>query len=154
MHLLNVLATADPVPSADEFGLMIRETEPLHSPLMTMLLDVPWAEVTTSGWPFAAILHQVSLRRRQPVAPAFDDLSGLHQQFHTFLTDALANFSEETAKEISIGAQQYIEALRDAPPSPLATAAAALAAGLAARDESALVSASAAGFSAARSCVR
>jgi hypothetical protein len=138
LHLLNILA--DDV-DADELGQTIQFTEPLHSPLMTMLIDIPWAEVTGSGWPFAAVLHQISLRRRPIVPPEFDGLEGLHQQFHTFLTDSLAELTEETIEQVSLGAQQYIEALRDTQPMPLGTAAAALASGLATRDESALVSA-------------
>lgn len=137
--LLHILATIADDYTADELGHMVRQIEPLHSPLMTVLLDIPWAQVTQSMWPFAAVLHQLSLRRREALPPEFDQLKGVHQQFHAFITAALAEGkAAEAPAVLGEAAQQYIDATRDAPPSATGTAAAVLARGLAQRDAAAL----------------
>lgn len=41
----------------------------LHAPLLTVLLEVPWRLVLSSGWPFFAILAQLHMRRPRHDAP-------------------------------------------------------------------------------------
>lgn len=38
----------------------------IHSPVLTILLDVPWRLVIQSGWPLFAMLAQLHLRARRP----------------------------------------------------------------------------------------
>lgn len=63
--LLGVLAG-----EAEERCLLKAPSE-VHSPLLTVLLDISWVEVVRSGWPLFGILAQMHLRRRKP-----DDLPG------------------------------------------------------------------------------
>jgi hypothetical protein len=116
----------------EEIGNVVRQLEPLHSPIMTVLLDVPWREVTRSGWPFAAIMHQLSVRRQENTAPAFDAIIGPIQQFHAALKAELAGSPATVSQNMAEAARQYLEATSSSPEhqSGLGTATAALTIGL------------------------
>eukprot|EP00927_Polykrikos_kofoidii_P079087 TRINITY_DN75876_c0_g1_i1.p1 TRINITY_DN75876_c0_g1~~TRINITY_DN75876_c0_g1_i1.p1 ORF type:complete len:296 (-),score=68.78 TRINITY_DN75876_c0_g1_i1:107-994(-) len=38
--------------------------EPIASPVLTMLLDVPWVALAVSGWPVFGLLNQINLRKQ------------------------------------------------------------------------------------------
>lgn len=44
--------------------------EPLASPVLTLLLDVPWAATAQGGWPLFGFLAQLNLRKVQVVGTA------------------------------------------------------------------------------------
>ena len=49
--------------------LEVRQLEPLHSPVMTVLLDVPWREVREDTPPTAAFCDWVPPPRPAPASP-------------------------------------------------------------------------------------
>lgn len=68
--------------------------EPLASPVLTMLLDIPWVEIAKSGWPIFGLLAQINLRKAEtPEALNTPELDGLGdpaaQQFQAELAAAL-----------------------------------------------------------------
>mmetsp|Transcript_55943 Transcript_55943/g.155990 ORF Transcript_55943/g.155990 Transcript_55943/m.155990 type:complete len:284 (+) Transcript_55943:95-946(+) len=59
LQMLNIMLVEDPALAAQVF----RSAEVLSSPVLTVLLDVPWVHVALSGWPFFAVLAQVALHK-------------------------------------------------------------------------------------------
>jgi hypothetical protein len=51
--------------AAGEAGGSLSATPSLHSPLLTILLDVPWTNIMLSGWPLFGILSQLNLQQKQ-----------------------------------------------------------------------------------------
>lgn len=91
---LSTISSADDANSVSE---MIRGIEQVSSPLLTILLDIPWAGTAQSSWPFFGLLAQVSLRKQQEGAETLNDLQ----------TDGLEDAS----------AQEFFQALINAMPS-------------------------------------
>jgi len=69
--------------------------EPLASPVLTMMLDLPWAVLATTGWPLFGLLSQISLRKAQVGALNDDAVDGMTdaaaRQFQVELSNALAS---------------------------------------------------------------
>jgi len=65
----------------------LKSTPAIHSPLLTILLDVPWGLVMRSGWPIFALLAQLHLHRHLK-----DDLptTGRSAEYLQGLTSSLA----------------------------------------------------------------
>ncbi|KAF4660617.1 hypothetical protein FOL47_007077 [Perkinsus chesapeaki] len=66
--------------------------EKLHSPLMTVLVDIPWQKVHASGWPFFPLMAQWQLRNLQAgmLAAGKDDIEDpIVNQFYTVSSEAL-----------------------------------------------------------------
>jgi len=59
LQLLSFATVDDPVALVQLFSGF----EQLSSPVLTMLLDVPWAALAGAGWPFFGLLSQINLRR-------------------------------------------------------------------------------------------
>jgi hypothetical protein len=59
IHLLSLTSIDEPAVLAQFF----QEHEAMASPVMTLLLDVPWVSVALSGWPFFGVLQQVGLHK-------------------------------------------------------------------------------------------
>merc|ERR1719263_667656 len=54
-------------------GGSLKEMPSIHSPLLTILLDVPWSRVMRSGWPIFGLLAQLSVLTAQSSdAPVVD----------------------------------------------------------------------------------
>merc|ERR1719253_1982821 len=107
--LLHIEAMISDEYSPVEVGQMFRAIEPVHSPVMTMLLDMPWRSLVNSGWPWAAIMHQVSLRRREQSPPPMDQLSGVHLQFQQFLMQTINGpLEKDTPAVVSEAAEMYL----------------------------------------------
>eukprot|EP00747_Dinoflagellata_sp_TGD_P024396 gnl/TRDRNA2_/TRDRNA2_130517_c0_seq4.p1 gnl/TRDRNA2_/TRDRNA2_130517_c0~~gnl/TRDRNA2_/TRDRNA2_130517_c0_seq4.p1 ORF type:complete len:635 (+),score=146.52 gnl/TRDRNA2_/TRDRNA2_130517_c0_seq4:198-2102(+) len=73
----------------------------LHSPLLTLLLDVPWMIVMRSGWPFFAMLAQLHLG-----AHSSDDLPtnglSLEAEYFQRLVDGLRQGEEATLAALGL----------------------------------------------------
>jgi len=55
--------------------------EQVSSPVMTLLLDVPWAATAQSGWPLFALLGTLNMRKSHvPGALNSPEVDGLHEQ--------------------------------------------------------------------------
>lgn len=78
LQLLSVIAIDDPGAVAEIF----RRSEGLSSPLLTVLLDVPWVETALSGWPMFGILAQVAFHKVAVAGPALDSafIDGINDQ--------------------------------------------------------------------------
>ena len=127
---LQMLSTIEQISrsSADEVALALLSTEPLHSPMLTVLLDVPWVETVNSGWPFFPLLAQWHLRNLQAASKVGGERDGMNEQviaeFHKIVTEALRDQNLGRVVEISseflkiAGNQQVAESY------PIAVAAA------------------------------
>lgn len=81
LQLLSFTAIEDPVNLVQLFtGL-----EDIASPVLTMLLDVPWETIAQSGWPFFGLLAQMSARRSE-----VPDNAGLNPEAVDGLDEAAA----------------------------------------------------------------
>eukprot|EP00927_Polykrikos_kofoidii_P072914 TRINITY_DN68995_c0_g1_i1.p1 TRINITY_DN68995_c0_g1~~TRINITY_DN68995_c0_g1_i1.p1 ORF type:complete len:462 (-),score=64.23 TRINITY_DN68995_c0_g1_i1:30-1370(-) len=49
---------------AGEPGSSLKGVPGLHSPLLTVLLDVPWGNIVRSGWPLFGVLAQLNLQQQ------------------------------------------------------------------------------------------
>lgn len=59
IHVLSLTMSDSPAVVAQFF----QEHEAMGSPMMTLLLDVPWVSVALSGWPFFGLLSQLNLHK-------------------------------------------------------------------------------------------
>lgn len=61
----------------------ISEKPELASPLLTLLLDIPWISMAQSGWPFFGILAQVSYNKQRVLKGMIkaDEIDGLGDQY-------------------------------------------------------------------------
>merc|ERR1719253_1873043 len=74
----------------DTAGLMqlFSSVEPIASPVLTLLLDVPWAALAQAGWPFFGLLSQLNHRKiNSPEAIKMEAVDGMgdpstYQFFH------------------------------------------------------------------------
>lgn len=91
LQLLSFASIGDPTLLVQLFA----SYEPLASPVLTMLLDIPWVELAQAGWPFFGLLAQINLRKGE-VAGAMntDAIDGLDdhaaRSFKAELSAALA----------------------------------------------------------------
>jgi len=68
IKLLALAAVEDPQSIAQYFT----ENSDITSPIMTMLLDIPWASVAQSGWPFFGVLAQINYQKVKVLSPMLD----------------------------------------------------------------------------------
>lgn len=92
LQLLSFAAIDDPTALVQLFGSF----EQLTSPVLTMLLDVPWAALAASGWPIFGLMGQMNLRKQHVEGAmnteALDGLADpISQQFLAYLLTALQN---------------------------------------------------------------
>ncbi|KAF4671493.1 hypothetical protein FOL46_000298 [Perkinsus olseni] len=132
-QLMGVVAAVNTM-GADSVSESVVSNEKLHSPLMTVVVDITWADVHASGWPFFPLLAQWQLRNLPtglPVTPKEGLDHPLIGAYHTNLSTALTTGDLAGMAVIS---QQLLsdEASADdafvrANPLPFATALAAVA---------------------------
>lgn len=90
LQLLSIVTIDDPAALTQLFSSI----EQIASPVLTLLLDVPWAAVAQAGWPFFGLLAQLNLRKgHTPGALNTEAIDGLDdpttRAFHGELTAAL-----------------------------------------------------------------
>eukprot|EP00929_Paragymnodinium_shiwhaense_P053250 TRINITY_DN26659_c1_g2_i1.p1 TRINITY_DN26659_c1_g2~~TRINITY_DN26659_c1_g2_i1.p1 ORF type:complete len:506 (+),score=112.44 TRINITY_DN26659_c1_g2_i1:196-1713(+) len=83
--------------SSGESGASLKMAPSFHSPLLTILLDVPWLIVMQSGWPLFGLLAQLQMQQHKR-----DDMpvSGASQHYLTKLRQALVQEQAETIAEL------------------------------------------------------
>jgi len=106
LQLLSMLTMEDPTPLAQLFS----SVEPIASPVLTLLLDVPWAFLAQSGWPLFGLLAQLNLRKGQaPGAINTAEIDGLNdpvtQAFGAQLQAALA----QDGAALEVAAQTFLQ---------------------------------------------
>lgn len=73
--------------SSAEYGTTLKIAPTFHSPLLTILLDIPWSIVMRSGWPLFGLLAQLQMQHHKDVdAP----MSGHSKQYLLSLNEALS----------------------------------------------------------------
>eukprot|EP00747_Dinoflagellata_sp_TGD_P163683 gnl/TRDRNA2_/TRDRNA2_182627_c0_seq1.p1 gnl/TRDRNA2_/TRDRNA2_182627_c0~~gnl/TRDRNA2_/TRDRNA2_182627_c0_seq1.p1 ORF type:complete len:459 (-),score=97.50 gnl/TRDRNA2_/TRDRNA2_182627_c0_seq1:69-1403(-) len=90
LQLLSVVTIDDPAALSQLF----LSYEQIASPVLTLLLDVPWLHTSRSGWPFFGLLAQLNLRKHHAVGALNPDVvDGLDEPaaraFHTELLRAI-----------------------------------------------------------------
>lgn len=118
IQLLSIATLEEPAALAQ----YLQEHPLVASPVMTMLLDIPWPAMAESGWPFMAIMGQVNYQKARIVGPLLnsDAVDGL-------ANDAISAYFE-VLKEAQKGGDMVAIAtatqmfMRSSPPgSPYAT---------------------------------
>lgn len=110
---------------------VLQRHEPISSPILTLLLDIPFVATAQAGWPLFGMLAQMSLRKQQAQvmlndagADGLDD--PVAQQFFQGLVSAMPNMDLGAMAQLSA---QFLEnEAKGGGPFPLFTAMAAQAA--------------------------
>eukprot|EP00927_Polykrikos_kofoidii_P056752 TRINITY_DN5082_c0_g2_i1.p1 TRINITY_DN5082_c0_g2~~TRINITY_DN5082_c0_g2_i1.p1 ORF type:complete len:415 (-),score=82.41 TRINITY_DN5082_c0_g2_i1:123-1367(-) len=93
LQLVSFANTEDPSGLMQLFGSI----EQVASPVLTMLLDLPWAAVAMSGWPLFGLLNQINLKKHQipAVVQSMEELDGTNdsitKSFMAEVSAALTN---------------------------------------------------------------
>jgi len=101
LQLLSMSTLEDPVALSQLF----QGVERLASPVMTLLLEVPWLALAQAGWPIFGLLSQVNVRRMQVSSVNPPEVDGLHGQYEPLflreLYEALAKGDSRQLEESS-----------------------------------------------------
>lgn len=88
VRLLSISLSDDPL----SVSKAIRESDQFASPVLTLLLDIPWVGTAQSGWPFFGLLAQVNLRKRYvPDSLNHEQLDGFYEPAAEEFLAKLAN---------------------------------------------------------------
>jgi len=85
--------------SSGEAGSSFKSAPALHSPLLTVLLDVPWLIIMRSGWPLFGLLAQIHLQHhREADMPT----TGVTADYYHALHAGLAQQKSELLAEMGV----------------------------------------------------
>jgi len=68
IQLVGLATIEDPASLAQYF----QDHQAAASPVLTMLLDIPWVAMAQSGWPFFGVLAQINYQKAKLLAPMLD----------------------------------------------------------------------------------
>eukprot|EP00927_Polykrikos_kofoidii_P056753 TRINITY_DN5082_c0_g3_i1.p1 TRINITY_DN5082_c0_g3~~TRINITY_DN5082_c0_g3_i1.p1 ORF type:complete len:412 (-),score=83.98 TRINITY_DN5082_c0_g3_i1:64-1299(-) len=89
LQLVSFASTEDPSILVQLFGSL----EQVASPVLTMLLDVPWAATALSGWPLFGLLNLINLRKHEipALVQSMEELDGTDDPItKSFLAEVVA----------------------------------------------------------------
>lgn len=92
IQLLSLVTIDEPAGIAQFF----QEHPQVASPVMTMLLDIPWVSMAQSGWPFLGIMAQINYQKTRVLGPVLN----------VNAIDGLANEAITQYFELMTGAQK------------------------------------------------
>lgn len=92
IQLMSLVTVEDPSGIAQYF----QEHPAVASPVLTMLLDIPWISMAQSGWPFMGILAQINFHKAKLLSPWLDVAA----------VDGLANEAVAAYFDLMTGSQQ------------------------------------------------
>merc|ERR1719162_538255 len=93
IQVLSLVAVEEPAAVAQYF----QEHPAIASPMLTLLLDVPWLSLAQSGWPIFGVLAQLNYAKQKLLAPmlnlpAVDGLANeAFQAYFDLMTDTAHN---------------------------------------------------------------
>lgn len=101
LQLLTMSTLEDPLALAQLFS----GVERLASPVMTLILELPWVALAQSGWPIFGLLAQVNQRRMQTQSANAQEIDGLNGKYEPLylreLFEALAKGDSKQLEESS-----------------------------------------------------
>lgn len=101
LQLLSLTTLEDPLALSQLFT----GVERLASPVMTLILEVPWVAIAQSGWPIFGLLAQMNQRRVQTASANPPEVDGLHGKYEPLflreLFEALAKGDSRQLEESS-----------------------------------------------------
>lgn len=106
LQLLSIISIDDPAALTQVFSSF----EQIASPVLTLLLDIPWAALAQAGWPFFGLLAQLNLRKAHaPGALNTEAIDGLGdpvtRTFFVELQDALGR----DGAALEVAAQSFLQ---------------------------------------------
>uniref|UniRef100_A0A7S2NE78 Uncharacterized protein n=1 Tax=Zooxanthella nutricula TaxID=1333877 RepID=A0A7S2NE78_9DINO len=109
LQLLSFASMEDPTALA----LLFTGVEQLASPVMTVLLDVPWAATGQTGWPIFGLLSLISMRRGTvPEALNTLEVDGLSDASgQTFQTELIAALQAGDSGALDRASSAYLQRL-------------------------------------------
>jgi hypothetical protein len=94
LQLMSIVTADDPSGLMQVFSTL----EPVASPVLTLMLDVPWAALAQAGWPFFGLLAQLNLRKLQSPGINTEGIDGLGDPAtRAFQADLIAALSKDGA---------------------------------------------------------
>jgi len=118
IQLLSIATIEQPA----ELAQYLQEHPKVASPVMTMLLDIPWPAMAESGWPFMGILAQLNYQKAKVVGPMLNmnGVDGLASEAISAYFDVMTEAQKGGDMVAMATASQMF--LRNSPPgSPYAT---------------------------------
>jgi len=91
IQLMSLVTVEDPSGIAQYF----QEHPSVSSPVLTMLLDIPWISMAQSGWPFMGILAQINFQKAKLLTP----------MLNVAAVDGLANEAVSAYFDLMAGSQ-------------------------------------------------
>lgn len=90
----------------------LQETPAMASPILTLLLDIPWVSTALSGWPFFGLLAQVSMHKVNVMQGALnnDAVDGLIDDAgRNFFTEISAASQKEDLASMYYASNRYLQ---------------------------------------------
>lgn len=118
IQLLSIATIEQPA----ELAQYLQEHPKVASPVMTMLLDIPWPAMAESGWPFMGIMAQLNYQKAKVVGPMLNmnGVDGLASDSISAYFDVMTEAQKGGDMVAMATASQMF--LRSSPPgSPYAT---------------------------------
>jgi hypothetical protein len=114
IQLLSLVAVDDPASLAQYF----QDHTAVASPVLTMLLDIPWVSMAQSGWPFFAILAQINFQKVKLLSPMLNvaAVDGLANEAVSAYFDLMTGPTSADMHAMATASQMY---LRNPPPDSL-----------------------------------
>jgi len=108
IQVLSVATMDDPSTIAQ----FLQETPTMASPILTLLLDIPWVSTALSGWPFFGILAQVALHKVDLMQGVLnnDAVDGLVDETgRNFFTEITSASQKEDMASMYYAANKYLQ---------------------------------------------
>ena len=119
LHLLNAMTMEDTEENRAALVYIFSEYEPLTSPVLTLLLDLPWESILRSNWPLFGMLAQIHHRKLDIME--LEELNGFNhtatKQFHQEIMGNLGRRDWEAVRTVS---ETFVDKHLSETPSPLA----------------------------------
>jgi len=118
LHLLNAMTMDDTEENRAALIYIFSEYEPLTSPVLTLMLDLPWESILRSNWPLFGMLSQIHHRKLEVMD--LEELNGFnHTATRDFHTELMNNLGRRDWEGIRAVSEKFIDESLSETPSPL-----------------------------------
>lgn len=118
IQLLSLVTVEEPAAIAQYF----QEHPSIASPVLTMLLDIPWVSLAQSGWPFFSALAQINYQKSKLLSPILNNaaVDGLANEAITAYFDLMTG-SQKNGDMLGMAQASQMYLTNPPPGSPYAT---------------------------------
>jgi len=118
LHLLNAMTMDDTEENRAALVYIFSEYEELTSPVLTLLLDLPWESILRSNWPLFGMLAQIHHRKLDIMD--LEELNGFnHTATRAFHTEIMGHIGRRDWEAMRTESEKFIDGYLSETPSPL-----------------------------------